>query len=393
MPGLGLAGGYGAAAGGNALADIIKQKLMELQVQSDIAARKEQLALSRSGQEQSDRHFNAQLAAQADERRLTRETQAATQRDQSEKEQANNFQLSVTSGYPGQDMTESADVVKGNRYAAPVIAGLRRDGSEASLPTFSSDATTAAGDIKGTGAERGAGLRLYNPKQQAKAGTRTVQTVNDKGENVTMFVPGEVGEQYAEQPKPVATSLSANQESLLVERLSKQWDKAVEPAVDIDRQVKLMRTGMNAARRGDMAQGSQSVLVTFQKILDPPSVVRESEYMRSAAGLALIDRARGFAERLAIGGAGVPIGELEKYAQLAEEMAQAQQTGYLESVRKRIKANSSKHGIADALIFTEVPSISSASEPTSAAPSKPVGEVSVTRDPATGKLTVKRGGG
>jgi hypothetical protein len=64
---------------------------------------------------------------------------------------------------------------------------------------------------------------------------------------------------------------------------------------------------------------SQAILVTFQKILDPDSVVRESEYARSAQGVGLIDRIRGEWMRMTEGGAGVPVNELEGFVALASQ--------------------------------------------------------------------------
>jgi hypothetical protein len=65
--------------------------------------------------------------------------------------------------------------------------------------------------------------------------------------------------------------------------------------------------------------GSQAILVTFQKILDPDSVVRESEYARSKQGVSLMDRIRGEWMRMTQGGAGVPVNELEGFVALASQ--------------------------------------------------------------------------
>jgi hypothetical protein len=63
---------------------------------------------------------------------------------------------------------------------------------------------------------------------------------------------------------------------------------------------------------------SQGVLVAFQKLLDPTSVVRESEYARSGEGLSLISRMEGYATRLSKGGAGVSASDLEEFVETAE---------------------------------------------------------------------------
>jgi hypothetical protein len=147
-------------------------------------------------------------------------------------------------------------------------------------------------------------------------------------------------------------TLSPVAESNIINRLSNQWGGAVKSTAEISRQVSLMEKGLEAARRGDLAAGSQAVLVTFQKILDPTSVVRESEYARSAAGQALLARIQGAAEQLQKGGAGVPVGELEKFARLAREMASGQ-TGYLKAVKERIGKTADRYQIPRELVTEE----------------------------------------
>ena len=147
--------------------------------------------------------------------------------------------------------------------------------------------------------------------------------------------------------------LTPGMESNVLNRLTTQWTTATKPAVELQRQIKMMEAGLDAARRGDMAQGAQAVLVTFQKVLDPTSVVRESEYARSAAGLALDDRVRGAMERLARGGAGVPLEELEKFARVAHEAVQKQTSGYLDAVKARIGKTADRYKIPRDIVFED----------------------------------------
>lgn len=64
---------------------------------------------------------------------------------------------------------------------------------------------------------------------------------------------------------------------------------------------------------------SQAILVTFQKILDPTSVVRESEYARSSAGESAIRAIQGKIQGITKGGAGVTLEGLREIVDLAEE--------------------------------------------------------------------------
>jgi len=148
------------------------------------------------------------------------------------------------------------------------------------------------------------------------------------------------------------SNLSPTAESNIINRLSTQWDRASKTAVELDRQGKLMDSGLAAARRGDMAAGSQAVLVTFQKILDPTSVVRESEYARSAEGQSLLNRMQGAYQRMVSGGAGVPLDELEAYSKLAKEMTAAS-TGHLKVLKERLGKTADRYRIPRDLVIDD----------------------------------------
>ena len=92
----------------------------------------------------------------------------------------------------------------------------------------------------------------------------------------------------------------------------------------VDVQLANMEASLLAVQGDSDVAGSQGVLVTFQKILDPLSVVRESEYARSAQGLSLLAAIQGKYDLYTEGGAGVPKAELEKFVALARQFAQNQ---------------------------------------------------------------------
>jgi hypothetical protein len=99
--------------------------------------------------------------------------------------------------------------------------------------------------------------------------------------------------------------------------LRNEYQRATSTAREMSNQLSMMEQGLAEAKKGNLNSGSQAVLVTFQKILDPNSVVRESEYARSQAGLGIIQQMQGILPKLARGGPGVPVPELEKFAELA----------------------------------------------------------------------------
>jgi hypothetical protein len=142
-------------------------------------------------------------------------------------------------------------------------------------------------------------------------------------------------------------------EANVINRLSTQWQRAVAPVAELDRQGKIMDAALDAARRGDIAQGSEALLVTFQKILDPTSVVRETEAMRSVGMQSLMSRAQGALQRIQQGGSGLTLAEQEKYATLARELITAQVGGYLKAQKERIGKTADRYNIPRELIFED----------------------------------------
>lgn len=156
--------------------------------------------------------------------------------------------------------------------------------------------------------------------------------------------------QADDRPLAGDAGLKANQEALLTEKLAKGWNDANASGREMRRQFGLMETGLKRFRAGDKNGGSQAVLVTFQKILDPTSVVRESEYARSAAGISMLGRLQGYADKLAAGGAGVPDAELAAMVETARQMLDGMQS-YANTQRSRIDAMAKKYQIDPVLIY------------------------------------------
>jgi len=105
------------------------------------------------------------------------------------------------------------------------------------------------------------------------------------------------------------------------------------------------------ASGGSINAVSQGILVPFQKMLDPTSVVRESEYARSGQGLSLIGQAKGQFERLLVGGAGVTVDDLEEFVDTAEEFMK----GYEDSLvnfATRTKVQIKRFGLNEDAILT-----------------------------------------
>lgn len=106
--------------------------------------------------------------------------------------------------------------------------------------------------------------------------------------------------------------------------LSKQVQGATKEAVEAVRNINLINTSLSAAKQQlaqgkDIGSSSQAIITAFNKILDPNSVVRESEYARTSEGSSLLNRLDGALTKLQSGGAGLSIQSLEEYANLGKE--------------------------------------------------------------------------
>jgi hypothetical protein len=103
----------------------------------------------------------------------------------------------------------------------------------------------------------------------------------------------------------------------------------VEEYVKITTQMKRAEKAIQEARagRGSMNAVDQSLITLLNKILDPSSVVRESEYARTPEGMSVINRLEGYFGKLSKGGAGLSPSEREglytminKFYKVSEDM-------------------------------------------------------------------------
>lgn len=147
-----------------------------------------------------------------------------------------------------------------------------------------------------------------------------------------------------------SSGLTPNQQVNALNKLQTAWNKSSTAANTMVNQYNLMQAGMQAARRGDLNAGSQAILVTFQKILDPNSVVRESEYDRSPEGLSIKDRINGWIQKQQVGGPGVPIEKLEEFARVAKQFIDGVQNS-TNVGRKQIEAGAKLAGLDPQQVF------------------------------------------
>lgn len=172
-------------------------------------------------------------------------------------------------------------------------------------------------------------------------------------ERTTPAMPGEEPPVTRVRGIPVPTEkdpFTRFQQFQMAERLGNDWQKVTGPVQEMDRQLRIMHAGLEQSRAGDRNGGSQAVLVTFQKILDPLSVVREAEYNRGPQGQAFLRRLAGYIPRLKKGGTTMSPEELGEMVKTAESMY-AGMAAWTKKQRTRLDAMATEFGIQPTLIF------------------------------------------
>ncbi len=366
MAGIGLAGGYGAQAGALALKEILEERVKAKQQEFENQRRQEEFQRQQALRERGQGFEETQWNDLADQRGATLEgTRAATAGTEASTEgrRADTAAQLFENGVNVED--------RGRTLRLRSIADSAMDGAPTPAGRLPLRAIAAINETSGVNLTTpGGDVAAYGPGATAlqawKGGER--QIAQEQGE-IDSRVAASNAQARADARAP--QGLSPNQEMLAINRLQKQWSDATANYSEMKRQSEIMRDGLQAARNGDMAAGSQAVLVTFQKILDPTSVVRESEYARSASGQSVMNQMEGFLERLARGGAGVPVPELERFAALADKFVQNAGSG-LEGRRARLSRTANYYGLEPSLIFDDA-DLSAPDEAPASAPAIPSG--------------------
>ena len=163
-------------------------------------------------------------------------------------------------------------------------------------------------------------------------------------------------ESFVGKPVPPAATGSRSEAVSPTAKLSAtmglrtQVNKETNASRSADTQLANMEDSLKAVKSGSASPGSQGVLVTFQKILDPLSVVRESEYARSASGLSLLSALQGSFDRIVAGGAKVPVAELEKFVALSRQFAKNQKDATAQTIES-VTSIVNEYGINPVSVF------------------------------------------
>lgn len=185
---------------------------------------------------------------------------------------------------------------------------------------------------------------IYTPPTTQEPVTWQIRTIGQAGKNQQIVA---INPQNPEEVRTVftnaTTSTSPPQSSYEnAAALRKAFEAEQRSFSEMTRALDIMRDSIGKVQEAEertgeplpedhylMSGAAQGVLVTFQKILDPTSVVRESEYERSANDLSLEARSRAFLLRMSEGGT-VPLDVLQSFQAIAESWYDGQR-GYVEN--------------------------------------------------------------
>jgi len=95
----------------------------------------------------------------------------------------------------------------------------------------------------------------------------------------------------------------------------------------------------------------QALIISFNKMLDPGSVVRESEFARTAEGVALINKIRGGLTKLTEGGVSITDADRQEFVDTARRLYGAAKTKYTD-ILETYKEDSDESNYDEAKIIT-----------------------------------------
>jgi len=222
----------------------------------------------------------------------------------------------------------TAGVDKSGPQQYPVLAPTRQQGEEAKMKsdtaTYYDELARASGeDAKHAIAARAArvGIKL-DPNLINASQAELRQTALQQQLDAEARANRESDRRTARDEENIRTRpkiMTPGQAINTARGMRKEFLTEVSSATKLQNTYNIMQQGLEGVRKGYTNAGSQAVLITFQKMLDEDSVVREAEYARSGEGLALRKRLEGMVEKYTKGGAGVPLDELENFVKLSNQ--------------------------------------------------------------------------
>lgn len=207
------------------------------------------------------------------------------------------------------------------------------------------------------------GLKNEDPNVQSYVETtidpvtgnrRLTGAVYDK--NTGTWSTTDLGEAPASSTSDVnAFGLNPAQQAQYMTKLSDAYYARTKDLKVAQRNIGVINTGYDEVKKAlgngtSLNPGSQAAIIAFNKLLDPTSVVRESEYARTPEGVSLLSRLQGFQLKLSQGGAGLTLQEVGAL----KDTANALLNGYIQdsiSAGELIKRQAENLGIDPRLVL------------------------------------------
>lgn len=142
-----------------------------------------------------------------------------------------------------------------------------------------------------------------------------------------------------------SSGLTPYQQFSATQSIAKDNEKRTENAREMSRQANLIKSSYASIKSGgNRSLNTQAIITSFNKILDPTSVVRESEYDRTAAGQSLLAQLQGKYDNIVSGGAGVTLATLEEASNIATRYLEGA-TQSVATQNKRAQAMATQFGL------------------------------------------------
>lgn len=177
--------------------------------------------------------------------------------------------------------------------------------------------------------------------------------------------------------------LTPSQQFTASQTLQKKVANNTDAAREINRQIGVMTGAWDRYATGkatDLNATSQAIITAFNKVLDPTSVVRETEYDRSGSGQALLSKIEGKIATINQGGPGLTKESLQELVNLGKTY-EANAKRSIEAEQKRAREEAQYYGLnAD---FVSAPAPVNESAPgtdggsTYTAPATPAGKKAI----------------
>jgi hypothetical protein len=148
--------------------------------------------------------------------------------------------------------------------------------------------------------------------------------------------------------------MTEGQEFSAIDKLNFRYNQNTKSQREIMENFARMDTAMEGINAGTVGlnAGTQAIVNSFNRVLEPGSVTRESEYARTPEGQALIARIQGKAEALVKGGPGLRPDDLNEFVTLARTFRGRAMRG-IEAEKNRIKSYADKYDLPMDLIVAD----------------------------------------